>query len=116
MLWNSSGFAEIDRMMAIRAIVGEAEGESYVGKVAIAEAIRNRGTLKGVYGVNSLRLAKSPKWVWKDAEKAWRESAHTNLVNGADHWESTDFKVPSWAKKMTKTATIGKHVFYRGGK
>lgn len=116
MLWSSSAHAEIDPNIAIKAIVGEAEGESYRGKLAIAEALRNRGHVRGVYGVSSPRLSKAPKWVWVEAEKAWKESANTNLVKGADHWESTDFKVPTWAKKMTKTAIIGKHVFYRGGK
>jgi len=110
---STSALAEINDVQAVKAIIGEAEGEPFVGKVAVAEAIRNRGHLKGVYGVKSPRVKKASLKVWKDAEKAWQESKKSNLVNGADHWESVDFPVPSWSKSMTKTATIGKHVFYR---
>jgi len=95
----------------IRCLMGEARGESYICQVATAEAIRNRGTTKGVYGCSA--KFNEPAWVWKRAEKAWHESATTNLVKDADHWESTDFKVPYWAKSMTVTAQHGKHVFYK---
>lgn len=105
--------AKIDEKQAVRAIVGEAAGEPYVGKVALAEAIRNRGTLKGVYGLNGKHVDKEPSWVWRDARRAWEESAKTNLVKGADHWESVDFKVPVWAAKMAPVAQYGKHIFYK---
>lgn len=102
--------------MAIKAVIGEAEGESFRGKIAVAEAIRNRGHLRGVYGLRSPRLSKASKKVWEEAEKAWLASASSNLVNGADHWESTDFKRPEWSKKMVITAKHGKHVFYKATK
>ena len=84
---------------------------------AVAEGIRNRGHLKGVYGLKAKHVDREPKWVWKLAEKAWIESQTSNLVKGADHWENTeDFGVPYWASSMTETAKIGKHTFYRGAK
>ena len=98
---------------AVRAIVGEAAGEPYLGKVALAEALRNRGTLRGVYGAKRAEfIKKQPKKVHSDALKAWRESARTSYTKGARHWESTDFKVPYWAKKMEPSFRVGKHIFY----
>lgn len=103
----------IDDVRAVRAIVGEAAGEPYIGKVALAEAIRNRGHLGGVYGYKRTDfIAKQPKKVFEDALKAWEKSKTTNLVNGADHWESIDFPRPWWAAGAIETARIGKHVFY----
>jgi len=112
-LSTPSVYAHIDAKQAITAIIGEAEGEPFIGKVAVAEAIRNRKTLKGVYGLRSPRVKKASKKVWLEAERAWLESEKSNLVKGADHWESIDFKVPGWAKGMIVTAQIGKHTFYK---
>lgn len=113
-LWSATGRAEIARSQAINAIVGEAENQGLKGMTAVAEAIRNRGTLKGVYGVKSPRLKKAPKWVFAMASKAWDESQKSNLVKGATHWENTKaFGTPYWVKSMQKTATIKDHVFYR---
>lgn len=110
-------WASIDPQQAVMAIVGEAAGEPYLGKVAIAEAIRNRGNLNGVYGLaRAAFISAQPKWAHEDARRAWDESARSNLVKGADHWESVDFKTPAWAPKMICTAQIGKHRFYRSGK
>ena len=106
-------FAEVDESQAIRAIIGEASGEGYNGMLAVACAIKNRGTLKGVYGVKAKHVDKEPKWVWDLARKAWKESASKDITNGATHWESTDFDVPYWAKSMTISCVIGKHIFYK---
>lgn len=98
---------------AVKAIVGEAEGESLKGKTAVAEAIRNRGSLEGVVGLNSPRVKKAKPWVYRDARKAWKDSTRTNLVKGATHWESTDFPRPSWTDEMEQTTRVGKHRFYK---
>lgn len=105
--------AEVNPNQAILAIVGEAEDQGLIGMTAVGEAIRNRGHLKGVYGLKSPRLKKAPKWVFSMARKAWEKSSESNLVKGAQFWESTDFKTPYWAKGMTEVAHIGKHKFYR---
>ena len=97
----------------VRAIIGEAASEGYEGMLAVGEAIRNRGTLKGVYGVKAKFVDKEPEWVWQLAKKAWDASESSNIVGGATHWESTDFPVPYWAKDMETSAHIGKHKFYR---
>jgi hypothetical protein len=104
--------ASIPDADGIRALMGEARGESYVCQVATAEAIRNRGTLKGVYGFKA--QFNEPAWVWKRAEKAWKESAGTNYTNGATFWENTKaFGVPYWAKSMEQTAVVGSHTFWK---
>lgn len=114
---NQSAKAEIPADLAIKAIVGEAEGENFIGKVAIGEAIRNRRTLKGVYGLNSKRLGLASPSVWKDAEKAWLESVGSNLTKGADVWGSKAdvriFKRQAWFKSYEHTVTIGNHLFFR---
>jgi hypothetical protein len=112
----------------VNAIIGEAEGESYRGKLAVACAIRNRGSVAGICSIGmcsdrkvSRRLTEHlyPKWVFVDAVRAYEESAHADactFIGGADHWEGTAFKIPSWAKKMTVTVVIGNQRFYKEGK
>lgn len=97
----------------VRAIIGEASGEGYNGMLAVACAIRNRGTLKGVYGLNAKHINKQPRWIWDLAYKAWIESIKNDITNGATHWESDLFKEPYWAKTMLKTVKLGHHQFYR---
>jgi len=110
-------FAAVSESLAVKAIMGEARGEAYIGKVAIGESIRNRGHLKGVYGLNA--KFSEPKWVWDSATRAWHESAHTNLTKNADHWFSEeDMKKlsknpPRWFKRLEPTVKIGRHSFYR---
>ena len=106
-------WAEIDDSLAIRAIVGEASNQGERGMLAIACAIRNRGTLHGVYGVKAKHVDKEPQWVWDRACKSWEKSKNVDIVNGADHWENLKFGVPSWALKMEVVCKIGDHTFYK---
>lgn len=100
------------------AIIGEAEGESYQGKLAVAYAIINRGNLQGVYGLNAPRV-KGRKYsdkTYKEALKAYKQALNNpskDITHGATHWEGTAFKTPYWAKSMTETVTIGKQRFYK---
>ena len=107
---------EIDDNLAIRAIIGEASNQGYQGMLAVACGIRNRGTLKGVYGLNAKHIDNEPQWVWDLARKAWEKSAHKDIVKGATHWESIDFRVPSWTKNMIITYKYKKHIFYKKGR
>lgn len=103
---------------AINAIIGESEGEPFRGKLAVACAIRNRGTLKGVYGERAPRVL-SKKYsasILKDATLAWDKSGNKDacsFIGGASFWEGMAFPAPSWAKNMTVTATIGRQRFYK---
>lgn len=120
--------AEIEEEKAIKCLLGEARGEGgadmkakYASLLAHAEAIRNRGHLRGVYGCKSDFSRESryleASGISRLARKAWRESAHTNTVSDADHWGST--RVDGvWLKHMEaagyiRRAKIGETVFYR---
>ena len=109
---------EITEKQAVKCILGEARGESYKSMVAHAETIRNRGHLRGVYGCRAKITRDDGLFIRRRgidtaARMAWLESKKTNLTRGATHWESTDFKKPSWAYKMIETAHIGKTRFYK---
>ena len=110
---------EIPESRAINAVLGEAEGEGFTGMLAVSCAIRNRGTLRGVYGERAPRvLAKAySDVIYDQAEAAWRFSRDAqrceDLIHGADHWEGTSFKAPAWARGMIVTAVIGNQRFYK---
>lgn len=108
-----SAGAAIPDDLAVRAIVGEASNQGYKGMLAIASALRNRDSLKGVYGLHAKHIAREPKWVWDLARKAWAESATRDITGGASHWDNVSRKTPYWVKSMVVTARIGAHTFYR---
>lgn len=104
---------------AINAIIGEAENQGYDGMLAVACAIRNRGSLKGVYGEKAKRVVnhKYSDKTYKLAKKAWNESANKDITGGADHWENINsFGTPSWAKDMKVVYKHKDHVFYKSNK
>jgi spore germination cell wall hydrolase CwlJ-like protein len=104
----------LDPDLAVRALIGEASGEGERGMLAVAGALRNRGTLRGVYGLRAKHVDRQPAYVWTSARRAWAMSATNDLSAGATHWENTRaFGVPYWAKTMRVTATIGNHTFYQ---
>ena len=86
----------------IRAIIGEASGEGYEGMLCVAAAIRNRGHLRGVYGVNAKHVDNEPPWVWRLAVIAWNESETNDPTDGADHWGSIIVD-RDWIRKMEET-------------
>ena len=112
---------------AIRAILGEAEGESREGKQAIGEVIRRRGSLKGVYGGNAIiqdgdrfyRKGKkgnrpiSDKAV-KETRDSWESSKSSDYSRGSTHWQSDeDLNKTGWDKdkRFTNNGRIGAHTF-----
>lgn len=106
--------AAVSERDAVRAIVGEASNQGERGMLAVACAIRNRGTLQGVLGLKAKHVDRQPAWVWERARKAWRESATRDVTGRATHWDNIRaFGKPYWAVSMTKTVTIGDHTFYR---
>ena len=113
-LFSPPALADIPARQAIRAIIAEAANQGEIGMQAVAEAIRNRGTLEGVCGLQRESfISRQPKWVHEQARKAWMKSDKSNLVKGAQFWESTDFPKPIWAQRMIETTHVGKHKFYR---
>lgn len=99
---------------AVRAIVGEAANQGYVGMIGVAEVIRHRGGVDGLMAKDLARVDKEPAWVWRQAVEAWKASKMTNYTRGADHFENVEaFGKPDWAKQMKVTAIINDHVFYK---
>lgn len=113
LLFPSCAHADIKDSDAIRAIIGEASGEGLEGMRAVSSAIRNRGTLKGVYGLHAKHVNREPKWVWAMAKRAWADSKNYDYANQATHWEGTAFKEPYWAKSMVMVKQVGNQKFYR---
>jgi hypothetical protein len=104
----------MDPEKAAQAIVGEAAGEDFKSKLAIAGALRNRGTLDGVRGAKNMRMIMAqPAWVLRDARAAWAQSATNDISRGGRFWESANFKRPAWSIGMTETAHVGKFIFYK---
>ena len=86
---------------AWRAIIGESSSQGYHGMLAVACGIRNRGSLYGVYGLNSPHIDKEPEWVWRMARKAGKESEH-NRIHEGDCWGS-NIVDKDWLEKMNKS-------------
>lgn len=103
----SVGAKPVTPAEAVRAIVGEAAGQPYAVKLGVACAIRHRGTLHGVYGLNAAHNATEPARVWNDARRAWRESATTDAVAGADHFGNASDVAKGTFIGMTLVATLG---------
>ena len=104
---------------AVQAIVGESLAD-YKSMYAIACALRNRGSLRGVYGVHAKHAQEPEAYLWQRASRAWADSEEgEDVVHGADHWLS-DYDISHGKPKLIKfrlnmveTAYIGKTHFYK---
>lgn len=125
------------RVWAVLTIWQEARGEDHVGRVAVAEVIRNRMAMKyasdGTVEGTVLRPYQFSGWNTKDPNriaaakvdsmdpividcgKAWDESATSKLTKGAVLYLNPAVvnPLPAWAKQENRTAIIGSHHFYR---
>ncbi len=98
----------------IKGIVGEASGESYQCKLAIAGVIRNRESLVGVYGVTAKHNLIESKHTFDVCRQAWLESAHNNISRGCKHWGGQMDKIYFQTKLGLKPVfSIGKTDFYK---
>lgn len=101
---------------AIKAVIGEAENQGYNGMLAVAGAIRNRGSLKGCYGFQAPRVLhhKYSEITYYTAQKAWEKSKYLDITHGANHWENINaFGTPCWVKHCVETFRYRDHVFYK---
>lgn len=96
---------QIDNKKAVAAIVGEAAGESYKCKLAIACVIRNRGSLQGVYGVNAKHNATEPPKIWAEAFKAWNQSKTNDITGGCMFWGGK-MDIPYFEVKLKKAPVL----------
>lgn len=111
--------AQIPEDKAILAIIGEAESEPWEGKVAVAETIRRRGSLKGIFGLNSVRVKqkKYTRALYDQCKRAWEASRTTNYSKGALGWGNAAdvqiFKRSKWFRNCKIVKQIGKHYFWK---
>lgn len=101
--------SDIPEDVAVTCILGEARGEGYIGMLAVAEAMRNRGHIGGVDGCSYNPTDIDPI---QTAFKAWHESKHSNVTNESDHWHA-NYMTPWWAEYGIKTVVVGDHIFYK---
>lgn len=122
---------------AIMTIAGESLGEPLLGKIAVAEVIRNRmkrryasdGTIIGTV----LRAKQFSMWDDKarllaaridddhpkvrECIEAWEASRDSNVTNGAVLYHTIMIDTPYWAKakSVKEVTTIHRHRFYTDG-
>ncbi len=125
-----------DNAIAVVTIFQEAEGESFEGKLAVAEVIRNRvarkynsdGTVVGTclrawqfsgWNTDSRNRARSlgVDTVIKavaDCSLAWEQSLNSDTVCGAVLYFNPEIvkPPPKWADPAKLVAKVGNHNFY----
>lgn len=126
-----------DRAWGIATLIGEARGEPYLGKLGVAEVLRNRTlrhySSKGSVASTVLMANQFSCWNTDDPNrlvmaliddtdpsvsacaKAWDEAAAgSNTVLGAVHYLNprTVPRIPSWVAACREVAIIGAHHFY----
>jgi hypothetical protein len=106
-------FGAIADSQAVRAIVGEAGNQSPRTMLAIADAIRHRGTLHGVFGLHNSYASRQPSRVWQAARAAWQQSASIDLVAGATHWATAADLATGIFDGMKRVAVVGDFTFLR---
>lgn len=107
---------------AVRAIVGECAGEfpydlkkKKEAMFHVAWAIKNRGTLRGVYGLKAKHVKTEPKWIFDMARLAWHETdVYPDITFGADSWYSKEDIIANGDPQDKQITTMyGNHTFYK---
>lgn len=82
--------ASIDHRLAVKALVGEAVGQQDAELEAHAFALKNRGTLRGVYGLRAPHVRREPPSSFARAGKFWKRalSGTKDPVAGRTEWRS----------------------------
>ena len=107
-------WGSIPERSAIKAVIGEAGGESFRCQTAVAEVIRRRGSLKGIYGVGNPAVHRASPAVFRRAGEAWAAAAGSNLAPGCKFFGGVGLDDAYFAKIGKKPALrIGRVNFYR---
>ena len=125
-----------DLALAVITIFQEARGESFQGKIAVAEVIRNRMRMKyssdGTVVGTVLRPYQFSGWNTQDPNRipamriddtdpvvqecvqAWHQSENSSFVGQAVLYlnKSIVHPLPNWARDDKEVARIGAHTFY----
>lgn len=107
--------AAVPDRLAVRAIIGEGANQSDAAMLGIACAIRNRGTLHGVYGLNGAVTQHASSTIWSRAERAWRQAkAGVDVAAGCKFFGCpTDAPYFLHTLHFEPVKTIGQITFYR---
>jgi hypothetical protein len=104
----------IPERSAIKAVIGEAGGESFRCQTAVAEVIRRQGSLRGIYGVGNPAVQRASPAVFRRAGEAWAASAGSNLAPGCKFFGGAGLDDAYFARIGKKPAVrIGRVNFYR---
>lgn len=113
-----------------KAVYFEARGEKDLGKYAVAHVVMNRAKLAKYNNDPCKVVHDTCQFSWRCDRKsdvpkdkdAWEDSVFVatvvmmgmsrDVTAGATYFHSKKVS-PSWRKEFVRTATIGKHVFYR---
>jgi len=109
--------AAVTQDQMIRALIGEAGGESLKTQTAVAEVIRHRvatyGSLRGVYGLHNPVVAKASPATWAKARKAFAASATSHLVPAGTLYFGGDRLDDGYFRHCTRVAHYGRVSFYQ---
>ena len=110
----STCHAEIGGAEAVRAIIGEAGNQSDRAMLAVACALRNRGSLAGVYGVDNPVVNRAGEKLRARAAQAWRASALRDIVRGCRYF-GCPHDAPYFLHRLHfhPVLTIGAITFYQ---
>lgn len=115
-------YASVNHFDAVRAIVGEASNQSFVGMVAVGEVIQARDYYSerykhgGLYGMNAVHVKHESARTWMKAWFAWFVSHFTDYTHGATMFENIyAFGFPkSWDReKVVCVAVYGDQWFFK---
>jgi spore germination cell wall hydrolase CwlJ-like protein len=129
LLWCVTASAYNSTEIVTATLILEAGGEYAEGAMeAVHEVILNRAAKRGLTAKqvclqpkqfscwNSGRIdqliakaKRHPRW---GEALAITQSPATNYTGGADHYHA-DYCNPYWAKSLTRTTKIGRHIFYQ---
>lgn len=121
-----------------QTILGEAEGEPYLGKIAVANVVMNRSRDKrwpgdiakvclqpkqfSCFNAGSPRLPKMSNPMLSSTEMVWQDCFtaaaavffrfEDDNTKGANHYATIE-TFPKWAKGETPCSVVGQHKFWR---
>lgn len=122
---SSGGYSSNDIRLMANAVHGEARGEPYIGKVAVAAVILNRthspsfpDTPAGVIFEPGAFTAVADGQIWltpdEESKKAVRDAINGwDPTDGAIYYFNPDTATSGWIWSRPQVKRIGKHIFCR---
>lgn len=117
------GFSQNDIQLMANAVYGEARGEPYEGKVAVAAVILNRvnsssfpNTISGVIFEPRAFTAVADGQIWLTPDETAKEAV-MDAINGwdptgkAEYYFNPDTATSAWIWSRPQIKRIGKHIF-----